>query len=159
MQLSPLATDCCAWRKFVVICSATKMIIIMTCRFYAWLHCRKLCSETSIMWQYFHFLSQMLNRICLWYLFLHLCCYPVWESPFSRCCPYLKQLQSWLWQARCVINRKTLFIANKQCFSIEKHCFSLEKHSLLRKTKFIKWKAEFLKNIVFQIEKHSFSSW
>ena len=51
-----------------------------------------------------------------------------------------------LWQARCEINRKTLFIADKQCFSIEKHCFSLEKHILSRKTQFIEWKAEFLKN-------------
>ena len=37
--------------------------------FCAWLQCRKLCSETSIKWQYFHFLSQMLNRICLWHCF------------------------------------------------------------------------------------------
>ena len=25
---------------------------------------------------------------------------------------------TWLWQARCVINQKTLFISNKQCFLI-----------------------------------------
>ena len=63
-----------------------------------------------------------------------------------------------LWQTRCVINRKTLFIADKQCFSIEKHCFSLEKHSWSRKTQFIEWKAEFLKNIVFTVDKHSSST-
>ena len=78
------------------------------------------------------------------------------ESMLSGFCSVLSVTLCHLWQTRCVINRKTLFITDKQCFSIEKHCFSLEKHSLSPKTQF-EWKAEFLKNIVFTVDKHSSS--
>ena len=70
---------------------------------------------------------------------------------------YYKELARRPW-----INRKTLFITDKQCFLIGKHSFSLEKQSLLQKTMFFEWKAEFLKNHSFSnrnlsIEKHCFS--
>ena len=58
--------------------------------------------------------------------------------------------QGHVWQAKCVINRKTLLIDDKQCFSIEKHSFTLEKNSLSRKTMLIERKTQFFDILYIQ---------